>query len=140
MLLTTFLLGLLSCPPAAAQTGPNTLAQYNPNLRSMYINASTSYPDPNSATTLLKIQHGSSSPSTKPPFNHQFPIPSSHFRATNLSSSRFPADKHPVLVASGFRHNTRQGSLVIDNLMAAQINIAYVDCLKDGKTPFNLRL
>lgn len=47
------------------------------------------------------------------------------------------ADMQPALVAGGFRYDIRQGSLVIDDLMASQINIPSVDQLKDGRTTVN---
>jgi hypothetical protein len=54
----------------------------------------------------------------------------------SLFPNSFLENKHPVIITHQFRHDIRQGSLIIEDLLASEITIPYVDRLKDWKTPF----
>ncbi|KAF7503934.1 hypothetical protein GJ744_003015 [Endocarpon pusillum] len=110
---------------ASAQGSPprclNTLAYYNPTLRTGCFNATW---------FILRV----------PKTAVQSIVPSDYPLITppeSLFPNGFPADSHPVVVNCGYMNDIRQGPLQIQALMGAGINVPYVDRLRDGKTPFN---
>ena len=62
------------------------------------------------------------------------PLPTSD---KTLFPNGFPAGKHPVLVTIDQQNDIRMSALQIQSpLLAASINVPYVDRLGDGKTGF----
>ncbi|KAI4146539.1 MAG: hypothetical protein L6R39_003430 [Caloplaca ligustica] len=102
---------------------PNTLAFYNPNIRSTCYNATWFIlPVPKSSVQALVQPYSL----ITPPFSD-----------ATLFPKGFPANSHPVLVATGYQNDIRMFNLQISSLMSGSIYIPYTDRLKDGKTPFN---
>ncbi|KAG7008238.1 hypothetical protein G7Y79_00006g018580 [Physcia stellaris] len=130
-LLTTLftIVGLLgsfaSAQVAANPNCPNTLAIYNPNLRTQCSNA-TWFIIPVTKTAVQSLV----------PFP-LLPLPTSD---KTLFPSGFPAGKHPVLLSSGYVNDIRMINLQIAALKQGSISVPFVDRLKDGKTAFNYPL
>ncbi|KAL9020069.1 MAG: hypothetical protein Q9185_002683 [Variospora sp. 1 TL-2023] len=101
---------------------PNTLAFYNPNLRTSCYNATWFIlPVPKSS-----VQAVVPYPLITPPFSDK-----------TLFPTGFPANTHPVYVSIGYQNDIRMKSLQIPALLGANIYVPYTDRLRDGKTPFN---
>ncbi|KAL8935689.1 MAG: hypothetical protein Q9216_005301 [Gyalolechia sp. 2 TL-2023] len=95
---------------------PNTLAFYNPNLRSACYNA----------IPKASVQSIVPYPLITPPFADK-----------TLFPKGFPANTHPVVVSTGYQNDIRMMALQIPALLAGSIYVPFTDRLKDGKTPFN---
>ncbi|KAL8631424.1 hypothetical protein Q9189_002846 [Teloschistes chrysophthalmus] len=108
-----FLLGCLSLLVSAVLGNPecpNTIAFYNPNLRTMCSNS-------------IKLSG--------------YSLITPDFSDKTLFPTGFPAGAHPVVVSSGYNNDIRMFFLGITALSSAAIYVPYTDRLKDGKTPFN---
>ncbi|KAL8730117.1 MAG: hypothetical protein Q9166_004316 [cf. Caloplaca sp. 2 TL-2023] len=101
---------------------PNTLAFYNPNLRTTCYNATW---------FILPVPKASVQSIVK------YPLLTPPFADKSLFPTGFPANTHPVLVATGFQNDIRMANLQIPFLLGGNIYVPYTDRLKDGKTPFN---
>ncbi|KAL8720652.1 MAG: hypothetical protein Q9225_002522 [Loekoesia sp. 1 TL-2023] len=101
---------------------PNTLAFYNPNLRSACYNA-----------TWFILPIAKSSVQSLVPF----PLLTPPFSDKTLFPKGFPANTHPVVVATGYQNDIRMANLQIQALMAGNIYVPYTDRLKNGKDAFN---
>ncbi|KAL8995264.1 MAG: hypothetical protein Q9169_004970 [Polycauliona sp. 2 TL-2023] len=100
----------------------NTLAQYNPAMRTTCYNATWFIiPVPKADVQSLVPLY----PLLTPPFTDR-----------TLFPTGFPANAHPVVVNTGYQNDIRMANLKIDALLSAAVSIPYVDRLRDGKTPF----
>ncbi|KAL8688400.1 MAG: hypothetical protein Q9218_005679 [Villophora microphyllina] len=102
---------------------PNTLAVYNPNLRTMCSNETW---------FILPVAKASVASLVKP-----YTLITPPFSDKTLFPQGFPAGAHPVLVSSGYSNDIRMFFLGITALNTGAIIIPYTDRLKDSKTPFN---
>ncbi|KAL8706614.1 MAG: hypothetical protein Q9201_000361 [Fulgogasparrea decipioides] len=59
------------------------------------------------------------------------------FSDKTLFPTGFPANSHPVVVATGYQNDIRMANLQITALLGANIVVPYTDRLNDGKRPFN---
>ncbi|KAI4200212.1 MAG: hypothetical protein LQ350_004070 [Teloschistes chrysophthalmus] len=123
-----FLLGCLSLLVSAVLGNPecpNTIAFYNPNLRTMCSNSTWFIlPVPKAdAESLVKLSG--------------YSLITPDFSDKTLFPTGFPAGAHPVVVSSGYNNDIRMFFLGITALSSAAIYVPYTDRLKDGKTPFN---
>ncbi|KAL8849062.1 MAG: hypothetical protein Q9221_005961 [Calogaya cf. arnoldii] len=115
------LLGLFVPFALANPECPNTLAFYNPNLRTTCYNATWFIipVDKASAQSLTPY------PLITPPFSDKIMFPTG-----------FPPNTHPVVVSTGYQNDIRMANLQIESLLSASVYIPYTDRLRDGKTPF----
>lgn len=137
---------------AANPNCPNTLAIYNPNIRTMCNNASMSHllpADPfcpmvtsdfaitrpltfSEAWFIIPVLKDKVQLLVKP-----YSLIPPNTADTTLFPNGFPPNAHPVLVSSGYANDIRMINLQIAALKQGSIYVPYVDRLKDGKTPFN---
>ncbi|KAI7219818.1 hypothetical protein KC333_g2710 [Hortaea werneckii] len=118
----TALLGL-----AAAQA-PNTLARYNPNMRTASYNA-----------TFGILSVPKSVAQDLVPGYDLLPVP----QDDSLFPNGFPEDQHPILVTNGLQNDIRITvvlPLQIKALLSAQYSVPYVDRLGNGKDAFQYQL
>lgn len=101
---------------------PNTLAIYNPNIRTMCSN-STWFILP---VETSKVESVTPYPLITPPYSNKTIFPTD-----------FPAGTHPVVVSSAFGNDIRMINLQIPALKMGSIYVPYTDRLGDGETPFN---
>jgi len=99
---------------------PNTLAIWNPNVRTAAVN-STWMIIPVNKTAVEKAIY---------PYE-LLPLPEAVF------PEGFPNDTHPVIAQIGYQNDIRQFELLaIDKLMAGSLLVPFVDRLNNGATPF----
>ncbi|KAI7537473.1 hypothetical protein KC331_g10906 [Hortaea werneckii] len=125
MIVTAALTALLGL--AAAQA-PNTLARYNPNMRTASYNA-----------TFGIISVPKSVAQDLVPDYDLLPVP----QDDSLFPNGFPEDQHPILVTNGFQNDIRITvvlPLQIKALLSAQYSVPYVDRLGNGKDAFQYQL
>ncbi|KAL8834864.1 MAG: hypothetical protein Q9170_003564 [Blastenia crenularia] len=125
MHLQLVILGFVSLFAALVDSNPacpNTLAVYNPNLRTACYNATWFIVPVSKSSVQSVVPH----PLLTPPFSDK-----------TLFPKGFPANAFPVFVATGYQNDIRMSALQIPALMAGSIYVPYTDRLKDGKTPFN---
>ncbi|KAL8690312.1 MAG: hypothetical protein Q9224_004432, partial [Gallowayella concinna] len=65
-----------------------------------------------------------------------FPLLTPPFSDKSLFPTGFPANSHPVVVATGYQNDIRMFNLQIKALFSGNIYVPYTDRLRDGKTPF----
>ena len=118
---------------------PNTLAVYNPNLRTACTNGSKSPPSQRFQATLtiaayfiVPVSQTTVQAAVAP--YKLLPLPTSD---ATLFPKGFPAGQFPVLVESSLESDIRMSSLqIMSSLLQGSITVPYVDRLGDGKTPF----
>ncbi|KAL8857815.1 MAG: hypothetical protein Q9178_005715 [Gyalolechia marmorata] len=116
------LVGLFALLAVGLPECSNTLAFYNPNLRTTCYKA-TWFLAP---VPIEAVQSLVPYPLITPPFSDKFLFPTG-----------FPPGTHPVLVASGIQRDIRMANLQIDTLLGGYVLVPWVDRLRDGKTPFH---
>ncbi|KAI4270847.1 MAG: hypothetical protein L6R38_007004 [Xanthoria sp. 2 TBL-2021] len=115
------LLGLLASLVLGNPECPNTLAFYNPSLRTTCYNATWFIlPIPKASVQSLVPY-----PLITPPFSDK-----------SLFPTGFPPNTHPVVVSTGYQNDIRMGPLQIESLLGASVYVPYTDRLRDGRTPF----
>ncbi|RMY93523.1 hypothetical protein D0861_01904 [Hortaea werneckii] len=143
MLVTAVFTALLGL--AAAQA-PNTLARYNPNMRTASYNASKSLLNKfgNAATAHNEPAFGivsvpKSVAQDLVPGYDLLPVP----QDDSLFPNGFPEGQHPILVTNGLQNDIRITAVLplqIKALLSAQYSVPYVDRLGNGKDAFQYQL
>ncbi|CAO1602148.1 hypothetical protein XANCAGTX0491_005779 [Xanthoria calcicola] len=114
-------LGLLASLVLGNPECPNTLAIYNPTLRTTCYNATWFILPVPKATVQSLVPY----PLITPPFNDK-----------SLFPTGFPPNTHPIVVSSGYQNDIRMGLLQIESLLGASVYVPYADYLRNGKTAF----
>ncbi|KAL4805370.1 hypothetical protein BDV18DRAFT_18466 [Aspergillus unguis] len=127
---------------ASAQAGPNTLAKYNPSLRTMSVNSTFCIlPISKDAAKAIGNHEPLAIPDdilpNFPTDKHPLLVQAGY---TNDILPNFPTDKHPLLVQAGYTNDIRMTALdlvplQIPALMAGALSLPYMDVTNDGKTP-----
>ncbi|KAI4172573.1 MAG: hypothetical protein LQ346_008573 [Caloplaca aetnensis] len=118
------LVGLYASLAQGAVTCPNTLAFYNPNLRTACYNA----------TWFIVPVPKAAAESVVQPYKLITPPASDK----TLFPAGLSAGTHPVVVSTGLQNDIRMSLLQIkEALFSGSIYVPYTDRLNDGKTPFN---
>ena len=118
---------------------PNTLAVYNPSLRTACTNASKSMLEcivrlllTIPAYFIVPVNTATVQTAVAP--YKLLPLPTSD---ATLFPNGFPAGQFPVIVSSGLESDIRMSSLqLMSSLLQGSVRVPYVDRLGDGKTPF----